>query len=177
MPALGSLSWVCECFFTCLHRHNLANNNGAEGEKLTMGIRSQVKNRGEDLIEPVLNMHAPHSSTISPVILFAILQLSSQKNYSYVEKILRGIWHPPPPTLCLCLPVVSYGIIPICTCLSLWPNNTHLPACYAQLNSSLSGYVYIDKFLLGSFLVCTAYIVVTVSAYTSYIWLGMCLHC
>jgi len=31
MRALDLFSWVCECFFTCLHRQYLANNN-ADGD-------------------------------------------------------------------------------------------------------------------------------------------------
>jgi len=84
MPALDVLSWVCECFFACLHRHNLANNNGDGwgGGKIDHGLWSQVKNRGEDWFEPGLNIHAPPSTTVTPVILFVTLQLSSQKNFS-----------------------------------------------------------------------------------------------
>jgi hypothetical protein len=76
------------------HQRNLANNNGGEGvSKSTVGntnfnLTSQKVE--QDWLEPVLNIQTPLSLSPTPVFLFFPLKLSSQKNYSRVEKILEG---------------------------------------------------------------------------------------
>jgi hypothetical protein len=66
------------------------------GKKL--GVKESSWKEGEDWIEPVLNIHTPFSPTLNPSSLFVSLQLSSQKEISYAEKILEGggIFTPPP---------------------------------------------------------------------------------
>jgi hypothetical protein len=76
------------------HRRNLANNT-RDGAKLTMGIRSQVKESsykagGGDLFEPDLHIQThPFPPVLSSIILFAPLQLSSQTTFLGI-KILEG---------------------------------------------------------------------------------------
>lgn len=81
-----------------------------------------------------------------------------------------------------CLSYVMAIVAPLYLLITVAIINTDLPACYyGYLNSSLCGYVYTDNFLLDSYLVYIAYIVVTVPAYRAskwlYVWSRMCLHC
>lgn len=51
----------------------------------------------KDWFEPVLNIHIPFSPSLTPIFFyFYPLKLSSQKNYSRVEKILEGHLAQPP---------------------------------------------------------------------------------